>query len=374
MNIYILRIVAAQLVMFGHGIGGFFHSKLALYIPEIGVVLFILISGFAVSNSLLQKRTLDKFDFKVYIIRRISRMYPPLIASLILICIIDYFCFKYPFTYNIISFIATFLFLNDTTLGIMGFGSARPLWILPIFWWINLFSGWLILGRKTTNKKYLYFIILGFFTFLLIYLFNNNLRGSSAFFLWIAGFLLLLVTHFIYKNESLSNGKKARNLRKMENFSYPHTNKKHLSKPLVQISALISLFLQILALYIHYISTVSYDINFLVVFIFSFLFFIIYSQNSQHKYSEKAKKRIKFLANYSFTLYLTHYTLFGFFLDYFGYFIDHTILFIITYLCINLISIVIAYFTEMRKKQISAFLLRKFNLSENEKRFSTFKN
>jgi peptidoglycan/LPS O-acetylase OafA/YrhL len=208
-NLYLLRIIAIHLVILGHGIGIFLQHRIAHYFANMGLVLFFLISGLMISYSIYKKDTNNDYNFKIYLVNRFSRIYPPLIICLILLIIIDGFSFNNPLSYNIPSFLTTLFLLNDTCLHIPSFGSARPLWVLPLFWWTYLFFGWIYLGRKTTKKKFMDILLLCFFSFMMIFVYSgffcDNLGHTLGLLLiWINGILILVVLKCLY---SITNKK-----------------------------------------------------------------------------------------------------------------------------------------------------------------------
>lgn len=384
-NLYVTRIVAAHLVMLGHGIGIFLQHVLGLYLANLGLIFFFFISGLMTPYSVFRKKSTREYSFKEYLINRFSRIFPPLAVTLIILIIIDGFSFNNPLSYNILSFFATLFFLNDTCLGIPSFGSARPLWTLPLFWWSYMFFGWVYLRKKTVKSKYVYFIILGALVFICFLVFsgfqcNGLSRYIKFFFLWNSGLFIIIILNRIeefnsnYRSKgstTINSTSRTRITNHTINQITKSSKKNHyqsrnslLSKSLIKLSAVVSLILFCLTLIVHAFYQNSYPISYLMLFICSFFFFLVYSQYSQHKYSQKTKRIIIFLSNYSFTLFLLHYSLYGFFIDYFRFFFNNIVLLLISYICINLISIGVAYISEMRSNQFNAFLLKKFKLSK----------
>ncbi len=151
----LIRGIAIQIIVLTHAREAFitFDKKPTLGATSLGLLFFI--SGILISYSTFAKLNKKKFEFKRFFVNRFSRIYPPLIIVLFLTILIDgYLIFivydvKPTKAYSFKSFVFSLLLLNDSAIGISGFGSLRPLWALPVFWWLYMFFGWLILGKRT---------------------------------------------------------------------------------------------------------------------------------------------------------------------------------------------------------------------------------
>jgi peptidoglycan/LPS O-acetylase OafA/YrhL len=325
-NLYLLRAISAQTVLMVHGIGTFLQSRIGSYIGQIALVFFFFLSGLTVSYSVFRKSKNEKYDFKVFFVNRFSRIFPPLAVILIILIVLDGFCFNNPLSYNISSFIASLFFLNDSCLGIPGFGSARPLWTLPLFWWAYLFFGWAYLGRRTTKKKYLYFIVLALLSFMIFFVYsgfrcNNLSNGIKLYFIWTAGVFILILLNWLDKyrksysfRNSNKNSDKNKNLKAEKKFNFPF-----FLASSSKLSGIMSIMLFSLAIIMSFIFQERYEISLLLLIVSALFFLLQYSQTTQYRYSGKLKKIIKFFASYSFTLFLFHFSLYGFYLDYFAY-------------------------------------------------------
>jgi peptidoglycan/LPS O-acetylase OafA/YrhL len=360
-HLYIIRFLSAQLITIAHGIQGIGFFKLGDYIGSWALMYFFLISGLLISYSTFRYMRNEKYNFKEYFIRRFSRIYPNLILVLVLIIFIDGFYFLFfggkdaYNSYNIITFIFTSIFLNDSALGVTSFGSARQLWALPPIFWVYMVFGWIILGQRTIKKKYIYSILIGFFSFMLIliilgYNFWNKLRFT---FIW---FLGVFFSYGIYKCDKIFQQKTTKLL---ENREKKIDSMKKKIRIFCVINILILLILAIIRLYFHAdpLDTLYY---FLLVGVV--LLFIIYSQYSSLKYPDKIKKIIIFLADYSLTLYLMHFSLYNLLMGYLKSQLNDILALLIMFLLVNIVSMVVAYFTEMRSDKIYNFLQEKFDL------------
>src|SRR5580704_17059432 len=99
----LVRFGAALLVLFGHSRGLYFASiadvpdagiatrlfYLATGLQHEGVVLFFVVSGFLVGGSAWRNIEAGRFDARLYLINRFSRIYLVLIPALALVFILD---------------------------------------------------------------------------------------------------------------------------------------------------------------------------------------------------------------------------------------------------------------------------------------------
>lgn len=126
-----------------------FHpSPKIIPMASLGVILFFLLSGFLITHTLLAHR--DK-GLQSYLIDRFCRIYPPYIATLVLVALIDYvYITSFPqqysehgYRYTVGRFLTGAFFLPKFNFhtGMAIFGSASQLWTLPVEWWLYLALG-----------------------------------------------------------------------------------------------------------------------------------------------------------------------------------------------------------------------------------------
>ena len=167
--LYILRIIAAIAVLVGHSFSYYNLSILKdesefCYIQNIGVVLFFLLSGFFTVYSINQKQNSTFITFFQHKLKRIMREYIPgiiFIAALDKVSILvseENYLFKQ--NYTISSFIINLCMLQGMSIrklfywvSFEPFGSGRPLWTLSIEWWFYLIYSFLYF-KFINNKKY----------------------------------------------------------------------------------------------------------------------------------------------------------------------------------------------------------------------------
>ncbi len=375
-NIDLLRVYAFQTVCIGHGLGLVLDLQLAIEIGKTSIITFFLLSGLLTTFSLFNKLDREDYDFKKYFVNRFARIYPPLVVSLILIIFIDGYWATFNeldrsiYSYNIVSFIACLLLINESILGLPSFGSANPLWTLPIFWWSYLFLGWIILGKKTTKKKAYYYLFLIFFTFMMLFTFcgplykENLINNIKMLYIWVSGVFVFLILNKYYKGRDkykINDNNPQKGISTHIENKELNLVKRIFSSPIFYGG--ISAVLYIIALFNQILTLDTYNINHIVLVILSILFLYIFSQYTTFKFNPRVKKIAKFLSSYSFTLYILHFPTYHFLLP-FRDTVHPFLLFLLGYVISNLLSILIASFTERKARNIEKYLLKKLNLED----------
>lgn len=132
------------------------HLSMLFFYPHLAVLVFFILSGFVISlkyANQLQKNPETQLDTQSYIWRRVKRIYPPFLFSLVLTGLLDY----YGVTHNWPLFIAksdefiqsgtslypnlkvlfgNVVFLMENWVPIWGVN--QPLWSLKYEWWFYL--------------------------------------------------------------------------------------------------------------------------------------------------------------------------------------------------------------------------------------------
>lgn len=348
------RVIAAQFVVIGHLLSWLkifpkLQPPFLPYMQGIGVVVFFILSGFLIPYStVLKLKQNPKYSFKDFFIERFSRIFVSLIPCILIVVVIDslYINF-YPTLYefydgfNFKTFIGNLLMLEDNPfyktvsfMNIVPFGSARPFWTLAIEWWIYFWFAYLFLEifiKKKTNL--LSVLILAFFSIIPLSNFIFGI-GGGLFLPWCCGALLFIL--------------------------WPFFNRLNQHKLLSITSAIALLFL----MFIHYRKTFFIYVEPYYVMYLSLFIMILLVLSNSIDIKEKTKKVIQFFADYSFTLYLLHYSLLNFFLVIFKPETNKLTFLILSFLVVNLFSIVVAKYTEMKYKVVRSFLIKKFASNE----------
>jgi peptidoglycan/LPS O-acetylase OafA/YrhL len=279
-----IRVIAAQMVCVGHAFNLFFPSMKG-YIPYLGVVLFFILSGFVIAHTLYQKsRENPRYDLFEFGLERIARIYTAYLPALFLILSLDFLMkmlghdLSSPRFFNFGVFLKNLVMLQGWKAPT--FGSAGQLTSVAVEFHIYFFVGalfFLVLFRRPLIA--VIFAILFAKTPLRYF---SQLRGEdhALFVLWLMGFSLYFICQQI---------------------------------PFRKISRGASLFVFLVSLLMwiqHRIPGQEYFIDNFPCLFFAFGAAVIFTQNtnSMIKYSF-ASRAIKWLAGFSFSLFLIHFTI-----------------------------------------------------------------
>ena len=202
----VLRAVAAEAVVVGHGVAMFYYYPRPLpqppafpYAQDIAVVVFFLLSGFLITYATLRKPS--SYGFREFFIDRFARIYPALLVVLPVVLVMDRVAlalgpdrFDYGHSSGVKTLVANVLMLEVPQISIhlgsfaVPFGSARPLWTLAIEWWIYMGFGWFVLRRRKSLAWWL--PVLVFAALIPMYL---TVVGSPLVIMWLLGSGLYLL-------------------------------------------------------------------------------------------------------------------------------------------------------------------------------------
>lgn len=170
-----LRATAAQAVLIGHIYSMVLYPDRTLGLGDFGVVLFFILSGFLITYTTLDKVERPGYGFVRYLEDRFCRIFVPYLPALLLVLLVDTAVFTWTDTrtyqehYTLRDFVASALMLQQHPAGlfldqILGlkhlklstFSSARPLWTVAVEWWLYLVFGLLLFRGKqiATSRKW----------------------------------------------------------------------------------------------------------------------------------------------------------------------------------------------------------------------------
>jgi len=316
-----LRAFASQAVVVGHGISFFgiwqsLQPPKFLYIQNLAVVVFFVLSGFLITYATLRKST--GYRFREFFIDRFARIYSAYGVVLVLVWLIDRFAiyldpaaYGYYDSLNWRTFVGNTFMLQDFPRGevhsllllghddaqrvITSLGSARPFWTLAIEWWIYMGFGWIVLRRA---RSVVFFVLLAPLCVpRLGEVRTRTLFGGALAF---GGLSMLLL----------------------------------------------------------YSTKEPYDPKYSALFAAAMLCGVLALDRVQRPPPPWLAAAIRFVANYSFTLYLLHYTILALIAT-------HPIVdsplgnFALAFVITNVASIIVAYFTEFRHRALAAWLKTK---------------
>lgn len=344
--INLLRAIAAQCVLIGHLEFTFFGELTIInHVAKPAFAIFIVLSGYLISFTTFRKINLNQnYGFLNFLIERFARIYIAFIPALLIGALADHINFnlfnKYSDIYSLKNWLINIFQLQDqpiieltkkclninTSLG-KSLGSNGPLWSLSFEWWLYLIFGWTILIDN--KRKWWFWTVFILLAVNPIYrIFYPPTWINHIVLMWLIGLIITV---------AIKNG------------GFDNPNKK--DKYYVTIS-IIGLFIS--SFYSHILS-VTIFIGFSLFFGFKIL------NQTTFTISKKTSETIKFLNNFSFTLYLIHYPILMLFRNLFQ--TPNYTEVIITILSINFIAICTAYVFEMRYKKVSNYLFKKLKLS-----------
>jgi peptidoglycan/LPS O-acetylase OafA/YrhL len=196
----LLRVFAAELVCVFHAIAFFKVDWLRNpHLPPMqnfGVCVFFVLSGFLIAHTLMKKSEDPGYGFPDYLIDRVARIYSGWVPALIFVAVVDFFLVKadvysvgrdrsfHAFLGNLLMF-QQYTGVGSYHLSVPVFGSGGPFWSLSIEFHIYLLVGaafFMLRGAKA-------WLLL---PVALVYgqLPAANLTGTSLFVLWLAGFAM----------------------------------------------------------------------------------------------------------------------------------------------------------------------------------------
>ncbi|MDA9463689.1 hypothetical protein XH87_03585 [Bradyrhizobium sp. CCBAU 53415] len=304
------------------------------------MLLFFVLSGFLISHTLVERSKDPQYGFQQFFIDRAARIYSGLLPCLIAIAILDAATLHFigdatiSANYSLRTFLGNVLLLETYRGPLEGhfprlptFGSGSPLWTLVIEWHIYLFvAAIFFLAARRMKSLSLIPVALFFGQIPTHYIFGalqDDGVGQSLFLLWLGGAAI-----FVLARRWLPS---------------PGT-----SLAITLASAVIYL---LVARPYHEYQPRTYPL--LLLFVFGI---VGVTQAGRLLRSDAFSKIVRFLAGYSFTLYLIHHTIMypAFLLWKDGGWLVFAPLVILS----NVVAAILAVFTEMRHKRLAQYLSR----------------
>ncbi|MBX3205828.1 MAG: acyltransferase [Labilithrix sp.] len=182
----LLRGLTAEAVVIGHALSFFrvLPGAQPPHVPamqEVGVVIFFVLSGFLIAHTTWTRKSnaaATNYGFRHFFIDRFSRIYAGYVPALLFILLVDSIslliapgAYVHGGALDAKTALGNLLMLeNFPALDILHrrvasvpaidrLGSGRPLWTLAVEWWIYMFFGWLVLARRR-NRPWAYWSVL----------------------------------------------------------------------------------------------------------------------------------------------------------------------------------------------------------------------
>ncbi len=335
-----VRFLCSQGVVLSHlfiffGFSGLFFTKMASYC----VLMFFVLSGFLISYSLRQHRLKNKdYSFSHFFKDRFFRIFPPFIAALVLVFILDmvgfYFTGQY---YSLTIYIQNFIinafqlqeyplatYLNEHYMieffRFHYFGTDLPLWTISIEWWLYMFYGFAVFFIiKNTSVKWYHLIILIILSVTPVYyIFVSTRMDKGLTLYWFLG-VIITFSRILY----VPNG----------------------SLPFI-----LNILLLVLGMF--GFATFGYRTT-IIIFFISLLLMTQTTSGHKTSFNQKTKKVASALAGYSYSLFLIHYSIIYFIMNVFEF--EHRVpQFIVVFLIVNIIAYFFAEMFEKNSKKLKS--------------------
>lgn len=154
----VARGLAAQFVLVGHALSASGYV-LPVLLQDLGVFMFFVLSGFLITTSAVSKS--DHYLFVDYLIDRASRIFVPLVPAIAFIVLAG-LIFRLGGDYAPLTIAINLLALNDFPparlfLGIElpRVGTGRQLWSITYEWWLYMAAAFVYFGHRVPLWGYL---------------------------------------------------------------------------------------------------------------------------------------------------------------------------------------------------------------------------
>ncbi|BAR61165.1 hypothetical protein NK6_8014 [Bradyrhizobium diazoefficiens] len=193
----LLRALAAQMVCVGHTWNltfTFFGGATQTLIPDIGVLLFFVLSGLVIAFTLHERTKADDYSLLNYAVERFARIYSAYAPALILIAVLDYSAWALGVERFRLDSAASFLKNLVMLQGYPGrwggdtFGSAGQLSTLAIEFHIYFFVGGLFFFCKGRDQIAGLVLAIATATVPLFHFAERPDASHGLFVLWLLGF------------------------------------------------------------------------------------------------------------------------------------------------------------------------------------------
>lgn len=309
-----IRAAAAMLVLVGHSTHFFLgQSRLADQGQGFGVLLFFLISGFLIGFSVLQRSADQDYGFAQYFIDRFCRIYCAYLPALLLVLTVDGLVVGNPLyewsgNYNARTWLGNLIMLQEfpvfqilRRLGmpekawfLQSFGTGRPFWTISIEWWIYMTFGMTVLVWRRRHWRFglIGGIVLGLVAIEPLYHFVGG-YDSCLSMLWVIG--LMASAAFLSFPQFTPS---------LTQLDWNHFHRMCLIVGGASVAAMAA------RLFGNHFNVAELQFG---VFLAAAVFALLFAFGGWRRAIPRQLERVcAFLAGYSYSLYLTHYTVIEF--------------------------------------------------------------
>lgn len=327
----LIRYFLAAVVVIGHGFGFFleyfdgFFPRVFPHPQSIAVVCFFYLSGFLIVGSQIRQSDRAESSLGKYLFDRTTRVYVTLVPSLVFVVLAD-------FIFQSFSSVNIELVINYTNLNIfisnallipsMPYGTMRPIWSLMYEWWIYLLFGGIYFFRSCWFPALLLVLAGAYYTLKV----NAGGEAGHIWIIWVVGGVCAYLQRRI---------------------SWGDLNQHWLG--------VLSFLLMVVAGWLYFISKSAFNLP-AGIFLALSIFIFTSKDSGFLKLIRPLSTVAKNLAGFSFTLFLTHYTVLTYTKEYLK--LDGWKGLIIGFLLSSLVAFLIAIFTEHKLLNIKRFLSR----------------
>lgn len=362
----IIRIIAAWMVLVGHCFFAYQKTifKNQKYFPalqNIGVVALFMLAGFLSAYSIGKKKDNSQYNFIIYLIEKICRLWSGLLPALIFIAAIDgmtistdpekYLYFE---NYNFRTFIGNIFFLQNylsvpngtileelTRFNFASFGSGRPLWTLSVEWWIYIAVGFLFfvlipsIRQKSLDFFKIILLIVVSWQSIEFLIGRETVAKANLTFFFLIGFLICLIYHSLSENQ----------------------NKTYQNPFFVKMILVVTSFAMIVI--VGFLVKNAYNLLFVLIFGVFFLSIVLLGETRTWAITRKMSGVTSFLASYTYSLYLVHYSVINF-VAFNMSTLTKVQQFWLSFIISHFVAIVMYYLFERHSRKLSTFFIHQY--------------
>ena len=347
-----IRALAAQAVVVGHALGaaGIYPWPTVthpFYMQNLAVVVFFVLSGFLIAYSVSAKQHVGDYGPASYFADRFVRIFSAYWPALIFILLVDgafiaiagFENYGFKTALNVRTFMTNVFMLQDYAfadnlryfLRGTSLGSGRPLWTVAIEWWIYLLFGFIVLHRKLNIPTPLKLMVLA--GLLIVPIENLNGRGNGLTLAWFLGAAVYLLRPVLLQLRVSSD-----------------------VRALAFVILAIGFFVRLRTMLFD-----VYDPTLFALLAAGLLCLLVGLHGARGPARPSRDRMIRFFADYSFSLYLTHYTVIAVVAEFQRRApMPREIEFLVAVLASNAVAIAFAYVTEFHHKRIRHAVARRF--------------